>query len=161
MPVGVAGTAGMDADLPHRRSQTDGDIFDCAAVTGHGMSLEVGKDHIGIIIFKMGTYQIALETFTVFDREFHGTVLVQNLKIRDFGITPVFRYLIVFGGRGTGTAVGGVALNDRGIQFLYQVLDQLRTQIIGFFRFSGRNLDRNIFARFPTQCLVNRHQSLR
>ena len=79
----------------------------------------------------MRTYREAFKPDTVFHRDFHGTIFIEDLKIRDFRITPVFRCLIMFGRHGTGTAVRGVAFNDHRIQTLYQIPDQLRRQVVG------------------------------
>ncbi len=155
MPAGIAGSAGMNPDLAPGRCEPDGDVLDCAAIAGHGMPFEMGQYHIGIVIGKCFSDEIAGNVFSVSDRKLHPAVFVKNLERSDFCKSMIFRYLIVLRCCGTGTGISGVAFNDRGVEFFYKSFDQFRPQIVGSRRFAGRKLDACFLSRRPVERFID------
>ena len=94
------------------------------------MSLEMRKYYVGIVVGKMSTDQIAVNANPVCDGNLYGSIFIKNLEGCNFGVAAVFSYLIMLRSRSTGTGVCSIAFNNRGIQRLNQVFDQIRCQVV-------------------------------
>ncbi len=142
-----AGTAGVDPDLAHRRTEADGDVLDRPAEARHGVALEVGKHQEGVVVRKVTADIIHAQPIAALDWKLHAVLGVQDVHLRDVSEAVILCQLHVHGGGGTAAAIGGVALHDGAVQHLHQVADQRGPQVVGALALAGGQLD----AHFPRQ----------
>ena len=116
MPARVTCAAGVNTDFSPGGGKPDRGILDRAAITCHGMSLKMGKYHIGVVVIKSSTDEISRQPIAAIDRDLHIAVLIQDLEIRDLCETVILSHLIVLCCCGAHTAIGRVALNNGGVQ---------------------------------------------
>ena len=125
------------------------------------MTLEMGQNNVGAIVLEMLANEIAGQARTAGDGDFHAAVLVQNLKIRDLGVAVILRNLIVLGGCRTEACVGCVAFDNRSVDQMHQISNQLRPEIVAVGRLTGGELYCDRTGGVPVQCLIDRDKSLR
>ena len=122
-PTGGTMSAGVLKQFSGRAGNANGDILDRSAKTAYCMALEVGQHHIEIIIGKMPAYNILCQAFPALHRNAHIAVLIQNLHRSNRGKSVVLRCLIVEGGAGPTSTIGGIAVHNRPVHLLNQLLD--------------------------------------
>ena len=126
----------MDQAFPFFGTKPDGDILNRPAKTRHRVPLEVRQDNIRIIIREMRTHPIAFKARSTLHGQFHGTLRIQNVHIRNRRKSMILRYLHVHGRFRPGAAICRIALHNRTVHGLYQVLNQFRIEIITCRRLS-------------------------
>ena len=129
-PHASARAAGMDVRLALCGGDADGDVLDRAAEAGHGVPLEVGEHHDVAVVRKVRAHVVLRKVGAALDRKGQGPFRIQDVHVRDGGISAVLRELEVIGGVGPLPAIGRVALHDRAVDGRNEVLDELGPQVV-------------------------------
>lgn len=120
----------MDVRLALRGGDADGDVLDRAAEAGHGVPLEVGEHHNVVVVRKVGAHVVLRKVGAALDRKGQGPFRIQDVHVRDGGISVVLRELEVIGGVGPLPAIGRVALHNRAVDRRNEVPDELGPQVV-------------------------------
>ena len=108
----------------------------------------------------MRPYQVGFQSSAALHRKLHRAIRIQNMHVCNGSETMILRYLHVHSRFRSGTAVGCIALHNRGIYRLNQILDQIRVQIVAGWRFTGGQLYRDVSGWLSGQSVVNSHWPL-
>ena len=109
----------------------------------------------------MRTHQIFRQSHTAFYRQWHRPFRIQNIHICNCCKSMILGYLHMHGCFYSGTAIRRVAFHNRPIYWLYQLLNQLRIQIVAGRRLPGAEFYCHLTFRCPAKRLINAHQSFR
>ena len=139
----------MDISLSCGRSDADGNVLDGTAESGHRMPLEVGQYEREVIVWVSLAHIVGFQVFAVFHRQRGFPVRVHDDHRGDVGETVVFgRFQVTFR-VGTSAAVGRIAFHDGSVNFLHQIFNQQRIEVIVVPRFA-----RGQFHGYLSGCLA-------
>ena len=127
----------MNQRLAVCRSDADGNILQRAAESAHDMSLEMGKNQHRVIILEMFAHNILFQMEAVFNRNIELIKFIHDIHRSDLFKSALVDFVPVAAHILTASAIGRAAFHDRAVEFLDELLNQFRTQVIAELRFTG------------------------
>ena len=154
-------TGSMNIGLSMGGGNANADVLQRAAKTSHGMAFKMGQYQHGIIVGKVLTNDVLLQMEAPFHRDIHLSEFIHDIAGRHGLESMIFDGFPMLLGILTLSAVSRAALDDRAVQLMHQITDQLRMQIVMPSGFAGRNLDAYLSLQFSPQSLIDTHKALR
>ena len=115
----------------------------------------MGQHEVGAVVLEVPAHQVALDARATGDGDLHRAVLIEDLEVRNGGVAVVLRDLVMLGSRGALAGVGGVALDDRAVDLVHKIRDQLGAQIVAGGRLTGGELHGHGADRLPVERLID------
>ena len=120
----------MDVGFARRRGYSYGYVLQCAAETGHRMTLEVGEHHKEVVVQEILAHNIRLQMPPAAHGKLRLAVSIHDVHTGYASETVLPGHLHVAVNRAALAAVGRVALNYRAFHHVYKILYQGRLQVV-------------------------------
>ncbi len=118
----------------------------------------MGEDHREIVAGIVRADEVLLQVPASADGQGHLAVGIHDVHRGDLRETVFLRGFEVGFRGGPAAAVGRVALDDRAVDLLHQVFDEVRVQVVVVARFACGELDGHLAGGRASERLVNFHQ---
>ena len=141
----------MYISLAIRGGHTNGKLFQCTAVSAHGMPFKMGKHQHGVIIYNILSYKVFPDGLTARYIQFQiRAFTIQQVYFKTFAPSMLIQRFQMPLSRISGTFVSSIAFHHRTAYKLDHRLEKLRFEKVLISFFARMKLDSHPAVQFPS-----------